>query len=52
MIPADGYLGLPVLGPIHTLCGYLFVAFLLLHIYISTLEPDARGRLRAMLTGK
>ena len=50
-VPA-GYLGLPILGPAHTLGGYLFVAFLFLHVYLTALGPGTGGRLRAMFTGR
>lgn len=43
--------GLWVLGPAHTLGSYLFMAFLIGHIYLSTTGPTPGSLLRAMLTG-
>lgn len=47
-----GFMGLPILGPAHTLGAYLFVAFLGLHVYLTTLGPDPWGRFLAMITGR
>jgi thiosulfate reductase cytochrome b subunit len=43
--------GLRVLGPAHTLGSYLFLAFLIGHIYLSTTGPTPWSLLRAMITG-
>jgi thiosulfate reductase cytochrome b subunit len=43
--------GLKVLGPAHTLGAYLFLAFLIGHIYLSTTGRTPMSHLRAMLTG-
>jgi thiosulfate reductase cytochrome b subunit len=43
--------GLWVLGPAHTLGSYLFLAFLIAHIYLSTTGPTPGTLLRAMITG-
>ncbi len=43
--------GLWVLGPAHTLGSYLFLAFLIGHIYLSTTGPTPMSLLRAMITG-
>ena len=44
--------GLRVLGPAHTLGAYLFVAFLIGHIYLATTGPTPGALLRAMTTGR
>jgi len=43
--------GLWVLGPAHTLGSYLFLAFLIGHIYLATTGPTPGSLLRAMITG-
>lgn len=43
--------GLWVLGPAHTLGAYLFLAFLIVHIYLGTTGSTPGGLLRAMITG-
>lgn len=43
--------GLPVLAPIHTLGAYLFVAFLIVHIYMTTLGPTPWTMIKSMLNG-
>lgn len=43
--------GLWVLGPAHTLGAYLFMAFLLGHIYLATTGLTPGSVLRAMITG-
>lgn len=43
--------GLRVLGPAHTLGAYLFLAFLIGHIYLSTTGRTPSSHLRAMITG-
>lgn len=43
--------GLWVLAPAHTLGSYLFLAFLIGHIYLSTTGPAPLSLLRAMITG-
>lgn len=43
--------GLWVLGPAHTLGSYLFLAFLIAHIYLATTGPTPGSLLRAMITG-
>ncbi len=42
--------GLWVLGPAHTLGSYMFLTFLIGHIYLSTTGPTPGSLLRAMLT--
>lgn len=44
--------GLWVLAPAHTLGAYLFLAFLLGHLYLATIGPTPTTHLRAMITGK
>ncbi|MGD2120474.1 MAG: cytochrome b/b6 domain-containing protein [Gemmatimonadota bacterium] len=43
--------GLPVLAPIHTLGAWLFAAFLLMHVYLTTTGPTPTANLQAMLLG-
>jgi thiosulfate reductase cytochrome b subunit len=43
--------GLNWLGPAHTLGAYLFLAFLLGHMYLSTTGPTPLAHMRAMITG-
>ncbi|HUA14576.1 MAG TPA: cytochrome b/b6 domain-containing protein [Verrucomicrobiae bacterium] len=43
--------GLWILAPAHTLGSYLFLAFLIGHIYLSTTGPTPGTLLRAMITG-
>lgn len=44
--------GLWVLAPAHTLGAYLFVAFLIGHLYLSTTGTTPSSLLRAMVTGR
>lgn len=44
--------GLWVLGPAHTFGAYMFLAFLLGHLYLSTIGPTPTAHLRAMITGR
>jgi thiosulfate reductase cytochrome b subunit len=47
-----GRLGGPwVLGPAHTFGAYLFLAFLIGHLYLATTGPTPSSLLRAMITG-
>ena len=43
--------GLWLLGPAHTLGAYLFLAFLIGHIYLATTGPTPGALLRAIATG-
>lgn len=43
--------GLPVLAPIHTLAAWLFGAFLLMHIYLTTTGSTPLANIKAMITG-
>ncbi len=43
--------GLRMLGPAHTLGAYLFLAFLIGHIYLATTGRTPSSHLRAMITG-
>jgi thiosulfate reductase cytochrome b subunit len=43
--------GLRVLGPAHTLGAYLFLAFLIFHVYLTTTGSTPTSLLRAMITG-
>lgn len=43
--------GLWVLGPLHTLGAYLFLAFLIAHIYLGTMGPTLGSLLRAITRG-
>ncbi|MGC4049233.1 MAG: cytochrome b/b6 domain-containing protein [Paludibaculum sp.] len=44
--------GLWLLGPAHTLGAYLFLAFMIGHIYLATTGPTPTALFRAMTTGK
>jgi thiosulfate reductase cytochrome b subunit len=44
--------GLWILGPAHTLGAYLFLAFLIGHIYLATTGITTWSLLRAMITGR
>ena len=44
-------LGLIVLAPVHSLVAWLFSAFLLLHIYLTTTGRTPIANIRAMVVG-
>jgi len=43
--------GLPVLAPIHTILAWIFAAFIVLHVYLTTTGHTAVSSLEAMITG-
>ncbi len=43
--------GLPVLAAIHTLGAWLFAAFLVMHVYLTTTGPTPLAYLKAMILG-
>jgi thiosulfate reductase cytochrome b subunit len=43
--------GLPVLAPIHTIVAWLFAAFIVLHVYLTTTGHTVVSSLEAMITG-
>jgi thiosulfate reductase cytochrome b subunit len=43
--------GLGVLGPIHALGAWLFAAFLVAHVYLTTTGPTPTAYVKAMVTG-
>jgi len=43
--------GLPLLGPFHTLIAWLFAAFILLHVYLTTTGPTPTAHIKAMMLG-
>ena len=43
--------GLPVLAPVHTLAAWLFAAFILMHVYLTTTGSTPLANMRAMVTG-
>jgi thiosulfate reductase cytochrome b subunit len=43
--------GLPVLAPIHTMTAWLFAAFIVLHVYLTTTGHTAVSSLEGMITG-
>ena len=43
--------GLSLLAPIHALGAWLFAAFLLLHVYLTTTGPTPTANIRAMIHG-
>lgn len=47
----DALGGLPILAALHTLIAWLFAAFLIGHIYLTTTGPTPLSNLRAMIVG-
>jgi thiosulfate reductase cytochrome b subunit len=43
--------GLPLLAPIHTLLSWLFAAFIVAHVYLTTTGPTPLAGIRAMMMG-
>lgn len=43
--------GLPFLAPFHTLIAWLFAAFIVLHVYLTTTGPTPLAGIRAMMLG-
>jgi thiosulfate reductase cytochrome b subunit len=43
--------GLPILAPIHTILAWLFAAFLILHVYLTTTGHTVFSSMEAMITG-
>jgi thiosulfate reductase cytochrome b subunit len=43
--------GLPFLAPFHTLISWLFAAFIVLHVYLTTTGHTPTAALRAMMIG-
>jgi thiosulfate reductase cytochrome b subunit len=43
--------GLTVIAPIHAFTAWMFAAFLLLHIYLTTIGPTPTARLKSMFAG-
>lgn len=43
--------GLPVLVPVHTLSAWLFLAFTVMHVYLTTTGTTVGANLQAMVTG-
>jgi thiosulfate reductase cytochrome b subunit len=43
--------GLPLLAPLHTLIAWLFMAFIILHVYLTTTGPTPLANIRAMIGG-
>lgn len=50
--PLERMGGLAVLAPAHTLGAFLFVAFLVTHLYLTTTGKAPLSLLRAMITGR
>jgi thiosulfate reductase cytochrome b subunit len=48
---ADSFGGLPLLAPVHTFVAWLFAAFTILHVYLTTTGHTAVSSLEAMITG-
>ncbi len=44
--------GMRVLGPIHTLLAFFFLAFLIIHLYLATTGPTPGALYREMVTGR
>lgn len=47
----DAVGGLPLLAPFHTLIAWLFAAFIVLHVYLTTTGPTPLAGIRAMIMG-
>ncbi|MGD8752342.1 MAG: cytochrome b/b6 domain-containing protein, partial [Anaerolineales bacterium] len=43
--------GLPFLAPFHTLIAWLFAAFIVMHVYLTTTGPTPTAGIRAMMMG-
>ena len=43
--------GLPFLAPFHTLIAWLFAAFIVMHVYLTTTGPTPTSSIKAMLLG-
>jgi thiosulfate reductase cytochrome b subunit len=43
--------GLPFLAPIHTLCSWLFVSFIVMHVYLTTTGHTPLAGIQAMIMG-
>ncbi len=43
--------GLPLLAPIHTLVAWLFAAFIVMHVYLTTTGPTPLASIRGMVMG-
>jgi thiosulfate reductase cytochrome b subunit len=43
--------GLPVLAPLHSLVAWLFAAFIVAHVYLTTTGHTALGSIQAMMNG-
>jgi thiosulfate reductase cytochrome b subunit len=43
--------GLPFLAPFHTLIAWLFAAFIVAHVYLTTTGPEPLALIRAMMQG-
>jgi len=43
--------GLPLLAPFHSLVAWLFGAFIVMHVYLTTTGPTPLGAIRAMMDG-
>ena len=48
---AEGLGGLTVVTPIHSLVAWLFVSFIILHVYMTTTGPTPLANIRAMMMG-
>jgi len=48
---AEGAGGLPFLAPLHTLVAWLFAAFVVLHVYLTTTGHAPLANIKAMVVG-
>jgi thiosulfate reductase cytochrome b subunit len=48
---AESFGGLPFLAPFHTLIAWLFAAFIVMHVYLTTTGPTPFAAIRAMMDG-
>lgn len=44
--------GLAAVAPVHALCAWLFICFLIIHVYMTTLGNTPFSGVKAMITGK
>jgi thiosulfate reductase cytochrome b subunit len=47
----DRFGGLPAIAAVHVAAAWLFVAFVVIHVYLTTTGPSPFAHIRAMLTG-
>jgi len=48
---AESLGGLPLLGPFHSLVAWMFAAFIVAHVYLTTTGPYPAAAIKAMMVG-